>query len=171
MSADDVEQQSAAHLREAVRAVHRTYPTVVTVVTAAADSGPVGLTCSAFTSVSLDPPLVLVCINASSRSHDALVSGHHLGISLLARDQSETARIFATSGADKFGTVAWESGAGTGVPLISGATAVMETVIEDRVTAGTHTIVICRVVVAVDHGREPLLYLDGTFLDRWDAGR
>ncbi len=171
MAADDVGVTPEASLREAVRSVHRSYPTVVTIVTATGASGPAGLTCSAFTSVSLDPPLVLVCINASSRTHDALALSDHVGISLLARDQAEVARVFATSGGDKFAGVAWESGPGTGVPLISGACAVMETVIENRVSAGTHTILVCRVVSARNLERDPLLYLDGTFLDQWDAGR
>lgn len=171
MTVDGESAGGGASLREAVRAVHRAYPTVVTVVTTLGPDGPVGLTCSAFTSVSLDPPLVLVCLNAASRTHDAVTGSDHLGISLMARDQVDVARVFATSGADKFASVAWERGTSTGVPLISGACAVLETVIEQRITAGTHTILVCRVVVAADLGREPLLYLDGMFLDEWNPGR
>ena len=124
---------------------------------------PVGLACNAFASVSLDPPLVLVCVNTAARSHDPLHAGEFIGINVLAGDQSELARRFAMTGQDKFADVDWLPGPKTGVPLLESAAATFETVIEQRVPAGTHTIFVCAVVAVRATNRDALLYVDGSY--------
>lgn len=152
-------------LRERVRRAHRRYPTGVTIVTTQTDGGPVGLACNAFASVSLDPPLVLVCVNTATRSHEHLHAGEHIGINVLACDQADLARRFAMSSPDKFAGVPWEPGAQTGVPLLFGTVAAFETVIQQRIPAGTHTIFVCEVVAAQESEREPLLYVGGAYVE------
>lgn len=157
-------EQSDDAIRDQVRAVHRTYPTGVAVVTTAEDGAPYGLACNAFSSVSLDPPLVLVCVNTSSQTHEHLHRGLHLGINFLAHDQIEVANRFAKSGGDKFSDTEWSPGQ-TGVPVLHGVSSHVETEINDRIPAGTHTIFLCRVLAAASHGRPPLVYLGGGFYD------
>ena len=157
------DEASVADLRDRVRRAHRRYPTGVTVVTTMADGRPVGLACNAFASVSLNPPLVLVCVNTAARSHDPLHAGEFIGINVLAGDQADLARRFATTGQDKFADVAWMPGTATGVPLLDSAAATFETVIEQRIPAGTHTIFVCAVVDVHSTARDALLYVDGTY--------
>ena len=158
------QEATVEEIRDQVRAVHRTYPTGVAVVTTAEDGAPYGLACNAFSSVSLDPPLVLVCVNTSAQTHEHLHRGLHLGINFLAHDQIEVANRFATSGGDKFSDTEWAPGQ-TGVPVLHGVASHVETEIAERIPAGTHTIFLCRVVTAVSHGRPPLVYLGGGFFD------
>ena len=151
-------------LREHVRDVHRSYPTGVAVVTTAEDGAPYGLACNAFSSVSLDPPLVLVCVNTASQTHEHLHRGLHLGVNFLAHDQVAVANRFATSGGDKFSDTEWSPGE-TGVPVLHGVASHLETEINERIPAGTHTIFLCRVIAARSHGRPPLVYLGGGYFD------
>lgn len=94
-------------LEEGVRNVHRNFPTGVTIVTALVDGTPYGLAVNAFSSVSLDPPVVLVCVAATSSTHPHLFSVDHLGVNILAEDQDDLLKAFARSGGDKFADVAW----------------------------------------------------------------
>lgn len=149
-------------IRDQVRAVHRTYPTGVAVVTTAEDGAPYGLACNAFSSVSLDPPLVLVCVNTAAQTHEHLHRGLHIGINFLAHDQLDVANRFAKSGGDKFSETEWAPGQ-TGVPVLHGVASHVETEIQDRIPAGTHTIFLCRVLAAATHDRPPLVYLGGAF--------
>ena len=134
-------------------------------VTTVASGRPIGLSCNAFASVSLDPPLVLVCVKMSTRSHEHLHRGEHIGINVLACDQASLARRFASSGGDKFAEVSWLPGGVTGVPLLPGTSAVFETEINQRIPAGSHTIFVCEVLAASSSDREPLLYLNGAYVE------
>lgn len=150
---------------ESVKAFHRAFPTGVTIVTSRNESGePVGLVVNAFSSVSMEPPMVLVCINQSSQSHSAFVSGQHVGVSVLANDQADQAMHFAKSGGDKFATVNWEA-APNGSPHISGAAATLEMEIVQLVSAGTHTVFFGLVTTAATSGKAPLIYHDAKFYD------
>lgn len=151
-------------LQARVRDVHRCFPSGVAVVTTSVDGEPYGLAVNAFSSVSLEPPLVLVCVKTTAQTHDHLYRGEHIGISFLAHDQVSVASVFATSGGDKFSQIAWHPGS-TGVPVITGSSAYLETEIEQRLSAGTHTIFIGRVVDADAPARPPLVYYDGKFHD------
>lgn len=154
----------SADFHDRVRAAHRCYPTGVTIVTTCLDGTPYGLAVNAFSSVSMDPPRVLVCVKTSSQTHEHLVAGTHLGINFLSHGQYDIASVFATSGGDKFAQLGWRAGI-HGVPFIDGASAGLEVEIEQRLPATTHTIFIGRVVNAEVSGTAPLIYHDGAFFD------
>ncbi|MBZ6247305.1 MULTISPECIES: flavin reductase [Streptomyces] len=147
-----------------VRGVHRKFITGVTVVTTDDGGTPRGLAVNAFSSISLDPPMVLVCVQRSSSTHPALHRSRHLGISILAADQLDVAKVFASKGDDKFATLDWAPGE-HGAPLIDGAAAQLEVEIGERLEAGSHTVFTGRVVSARHDDRAPLVYSGGGFFD------
>lgn len=147
-----------------VRGVHRKFITGVTVVTTDDEGTPRGLAVNAFSSISLDPPMVLVCVQRSSATHPALHRASHLGISILAADQLDVAKTFATKGEDKFGRVSWTPGA-FGAPLVDGSCAQLEVEIGERLEAGSHTVFTGRVVSARHDDLAPLVYSGGGFFD------
>ncbi|MEV7393008.1 flavin reductase family protein [Streptomyces sp. NPDC091215] len=151
-------------LVQQVKQAHRAFPSGVTVVTAQFDGRPVGLAVNAFSSVSMDPPMVLVCVNSASRSHASLCDARHLGISILSHAQSPVAAAFATSGGDKFGGVAWHEGR-YGAPLLDDASAAFEAEVVSRVEAGTHSVFFGRIVGVETSERPPLVYAGGGFFD------
>ena len=132
----------------------------VTVVTTRDAKGrSLGLTVTAFSSVSLDPPLVLVCVDHRSEAHVGFRDAGLFGVSILAEGQEEVSRRFAVGGAAKF--TGLELGRGTtGVPLIPGAVAHLECRVKATHDAGDHRIYVGEVLaVDVKPGR-PLLYRD-----------
>lgn len=147
-----------------VRAVHRQYPTGVTVVTAASQGKPVGLAVNAFSSISMDPPLVLVCVNESSNSFPAVFESAFIGINILASDQLDVAGTFAKSGGDKFAALDWHLSA-VGVPVLDGVAGHLELEIKYKIPAYTHTIFIGQVVEAGSSDKSPLVYHAGAFFD------
>lgn len=153
--------ETAATAKEA----HRRFPTGVTVVTTTVDGTPYGLAVNAFSSVSMDPPMVLVCVKSTSQTHPHLEISDHIGINILANDQEWIAQAFASSGGDKFAGISWHSSL-TGAPLLDGAAAAFEVKIDQRIPAGSHTIFLGEVVAVEAEGeRQPLLYLGGAFHD------
>jgi flavin reductase (DIM6/NTAB) family NADH-FMN oxidoreductase RutF len=150
-----------------LRTVFAAFATGVTVVTVGGES-PHGMTANAFTSVSLDPPLVLVCVNQDARMHQALVRGGGFAISVLAGHQREVARHFASGrrppGIAQFATVGWTPGDQTGAPLIAGALAWLECTLRCTYDGGDHSIFVGRLVSVArhDHG-EPLVFFDRSF--------
>lgn len=146
------------------RAALGSFAAGVTVVTTRAPDGTLaGLTATSFTSVSLDPPLCLVCVARTADAHALLARADRFGVSLLAADQREISARFATHGADKFAGVAWAAGAATGVPLLEGAIATLECRVESRVPAGDHDLLVGRIQRVESRGGEPLLYLRGRY--------
>lgn len=146
-----------------VRGVHRRYPTGVTVVTVADEDGvPHGLAVNAFSSVSLDPPLILVAINATSSTYPWLFTADHIAVNVVAESQSSVVRAFAKSGGDKFARLDWHAGE-TGAPLIDGATGHLELAVRYKIPAYTHTIFIGEVVTAGFTDEPALIYLGGGF--------
>ena len=128
-----------------LRAVMASYPTGVTIVaTRDAAGAPLGLTVNAFTSVSLEPPLVLICIGRSSASHDRLIAAGTFAVSMLSEAQGEIARRFARQPSEgRFDGVAWWQ-APSGNPVLEGATAWIDCDIERVMEAGDHTIILGR---------------------------
>lgn len=147
-----------------VRGVHRKFITGVTVVTTDDDGTPRGLAVNAFSSISLDPPMVLVCVQRSSSTHPVLHRASHLGISILSAGQLDVAKVFASKGDDKFAQVGWTPGA-FGSPLIDGSCAQLEVEIGERLEAGSHTVFTGRVVSARHDDLAPLVYSGGGFFD------
>ena len=132
----------------------------VTVVTTRDEQGrSLGLTVTAFAAVSLEPPLVLVCVDHRSETHAGFRHAGLFGVSILAEGQEEVSRRFAGGGAGKFKGVDLEKGE-TGVPLIPGALAHLECRVSATHLAGDHTIYVGEVVSARVRPGRPLLYHD-----------
>jgi len=149
--------------KEEFRRVLGGFPAGVTVVTTIDDDGkPYGLTATAFTSVSLDPPLVLVCVDKKAESHAHFHTSQIFAVNFLALGQEDLSRRFAVSGGDKFSEVTFRRGH-TGAPVLPGALGHVECRIADIFEAGDHTIFIGQVESADTQDGEPLLYFRGTY--------
>ena len=127
-----------------------------------AQSAPHGLTVSSFTSVSLDPPLILICLGHAVTCIDAFRTASHFGINILSADQRTLSDRFARKGHDRFDGTPWQAGV-TGVPLIGGALAQIECAVHQRVVSGDHDIFIGRMVRTKVIDGDPLLYYAGQY--------
>lgn len=145
------------------RLVLSQFATGVTVVlTRDAAGAPAGLTVNAFTSVSLHPPMVLVCVSHRSDAHDALKESGIFGVSVLGADQADVSRRFAWRGPEKFEGFVLEHGE-TGALLVPGAVAQLECALAAAHTAGDHTICVGEVKVLRASPGPPLLYHRGGY--------
>jgi steroid delta-isomerase-like uncharacterized protein len=149
---------------EAMKAFNRQFVTGVTVVTTMEDGKPKGLAVNAYSSISLEPPLVMVCVQKTSSTYPALFGSTHLGINILSREQKSTVSTFASKSSDKFADIAWHQGP-EGSPLIDSSSAMIEAEIRERFQAKTHTIFVCRVRHAEGTDIEPMVYKAGRFYD------
>jgi flavin reductase (DIM6/NTAB) family NADH-FMN oxidoreductase RutF len=129
----------------------------VTVVTATGPTRIAGLTASAFSSVSVDPPLVLVCISKSSGAHDNLCEAPGFAVHVLGRDQEELSNRFATAGIDKFDGVDFEAGP-FDAPLLAVGAARLVCEHHSCPDGGDHSILIGRVIDVEMGIQPPLLY-------------
>jgi flavin reductase (DIM6/NTAB) family NADH-FMN oxidoreductase RutF len=138
--------------------------TGVTVVASVDGSGdPFGITVNSVTSVSLDPALVLVCVDKSSNSHDAIVHSGAFALNVLSAEQEELARRFAGGRHDvRFRGLAYEDRA-TGSPVLEEALAWIDCTTWKTLEAGDHTVVIGEVEECAVQGGAPLLFYRGTF--------
>ena len=145
-----------------LREVMGSYPTGVTIVAATeADGVPFGLTVNSFTSVSLDPPLVLVCIGHTSASHDRLVSSTHFSVNVLSDAQDDVAGRFAREPSEgRFDEVPWRMG-DLGCPLIDESVGWLECSVHEVLSGGDHSIVVGRVEKARVTDRSALLFHRG----------
>ncbi len=135
----------------------------VTVVTTRGAGGePLGLTVSAFCSVSLDPPLVLVSIEERSETHSGFRSSGRFGVSVLAEGQADVSRLFARSGPEKFRHLALETGT-HGVSLVPGALVHLECAVRAAHAAGDHTVYVGEILRLAVHPGRPLVYHRGTY--------
>ncbi|PZV92799.1 NADH-FMN oxidoreductase RutF, flavin reductase (DIM6/NTAB) family [Micromonospora phaseoli] len=134
-----------------LRRVFGTFATGVAVLTVGGEH-PHGMTANSFASVSLDPPLVLVCVGRSTVMHACLAEASGFGVSVLAAGHAGIARYFADSrrpvGPEEFSGIRTVPGARTGVPLIAGALAWFECEPWRRYDGGDHTIVVGRLLSA-----------------------
>ena len=137
--------------------------TGVTVVTTEVDGTPIGFTASSFTSVSLSPPLVLVCIGKSSSNFTAFTGTDHFCINILAEGQRDVSQQFSAKNVDRFANLNWTSGV-LGSPVIEDSIASFQCTLHQRVDAGDHDILIGR-VVKFDQGKgSPLGYCRGNYV-------
>lgn len=145
-----------------LREVMSSYPTGVTIVAAREPEGdPFGLTVNSFTSLSLEPSLVLVCIGHGATSHDRLIASSVFSVNLLSGEQGAIATRFAADPSEgRFDDVTWEPGA-LGAPLIAGAMAWLECSRYAVLDGGDHSILIGRVEHARMTDREALVYHRG----------
>lgn len=123
---------------------------------------PHGLTINSFTSVSMDPPLVLICIDRSAGLLSIFESAGHYGLSFLSAGQRDLSSRFARRGQNRFDGIDWRPGL-TGSPLIPGALAHLEGKITNIVEAGDHTVLIAQVISADIHSGRPLLYYESGY--------
>jgi flavin reductase (DIM6/NTAB) family NADH-FMN oxidoreductase RutF len=145
------------------RSVLGRFASGVTIVTAVDPSGrDVGLTVSAFASVSLSPPLVLVCVDHAASLHPVLRDAHHFAVNILATDQEALARRFSTLDGDRFDGVGYVRGQ-TGVAVIDEVLAVLECRRVHAIEGGDHTIFVGEVETAHARAATPLLYYRGGF--------
>jgi len=149
---------------DTMKQVNRQFITGVTVVTTMDDEKPRGLAVNAFSSVSLDPPTVMVAVQRTSSTHDCLFRATHLAINILSTNQLDVVGVFATKADDKFAGLDWEPGP-FGSPLIARSSAQMEVEIRERLQASTHTLFVCRVLHATVSDRHPMVYSAGKFFD------
>ena len=132
---DDPEAVAKARL---FRDVLGRFASGVTVVTTISNGEPVGMTCQSFSSVSLDPPLVLFIPAKSSRSWPLIQRSGKFCVNFLAADQAELSNTMASRGADKFGEVKWTPSAQTGSPILEGSLAHVDCTIQTVHEAGDH---------------------------------
>ncbi len=138
----------------------------VTVVTCLHPDGrPVGVTVSAFSSLSLDPPLVLFCLGKSTSSLESFRTHTHFAINILAEDQKDLSIRFASRTEDKWAGVSWEKGQG-GVPLLPGCIAQLQCRLTQTVDGGDHLIFIGE-VEQLHHSEagSPLVYFRGAYME------
>jgi flavin reductase (DIM6/NTAB) family NADH-FMN oxidoreductase RutF len=129
----------------------------VTVVTTAHEGQLYGMTVASFASLSLHPPLVLVCIERSVKTHDAISASGKYGVSILSSAQADISSKFASRSDDKFAGVELIEGE-LDVPLIAGALTAIECRLYDRLPGGDHTIFIGEVMKIHTTEGDPLLY-------------
>lgn len=140
-----------------------TFATGVTIVTTVEPDGtPRGFTANSFTSVSLDPPLVLICIGKSAASLSVFCDGAGFAVNILGEGQEDVAGLFATQRPDKFDVADWHNGE-SGVPLIKGSNAWFECSREQVVEAGDHIVLIGRVNAYAYEQGDPLGYVNGGY--------
>jgi flavin reductase (DIM6/NTAB) family NADH-FMN oxidoreductase RutF len=132
----------------ALRKAFACFPSGVTALCAMLDESPLGMAASSFTSVSLDPPLVSVCVANTSATWAQLRDSHCLGVSVLGADHEGVCRQLAAKDGDRFAGVAWRSTL-EGAVFIDGAPLVLDCSLEDELPAGDHHIALLRI-----HGAE-----------------
>lgn len=167
-AADDASRTTSLRSFDAAdfRSVLGHFPTGVVVVTAMAGAEPTGFSLAAFTSLSLEPPLVLLCPGRQSTSWPRIHESGKLCVNVLAADQQDLCRLFATTGRDKFVGVAWRPSV-NGAPLLDGVLASVDCDIASVVPAGDHYVAIGAVthLEAYDRGRA-LVFCRGGY---WSA--
>jgi flavin reductase (DIM6/NTAB) family NADH-FMN oxidoreductase RutF len=147
----------------AFRDVAGRFVTGVSVVTSFGPDGPSGMTANAVTSLSLEPPLMIVCFDRTARTLEAVEHSRRLGIHFLAHHQEEIASRFASKlpEAEKFEGLAWSDRGG--VPVLAGAVAGLGCALRELVAGGDHLIAIVEVVDLWTEGGEPLVFFGGDY--------
>jgi flavin reductase (DIM6/NTAB) family NADH-FMN oxidoreductase RutF len=149
--------------RSELRRVMGHFATGVTVITTRdADGRPYGFTANALCSVSLDPPMLLVCVDKGAESHPALARSGVFAVNILRHGHEDLSRRFAVSGGDKFGEVSHRDGR-TGVPVLDDALGFIECRVVDAHDAGDHTIYLGQIEHLEAFEGDPLLFFRGKY--------
>jgi 4-nitrophenol 2-monooxygenase / 4-nitrocatechol 4-monooxygenase, reductase component len=136
----------------------------VTVVTTEHEGKPYGMTVASFASLSLHPPLVLICIEKAVKTHDAIAAAGKFGVSILTKDQAGVSNRFASKSDDKFSGIDLIAGC-SGVPLIGGALTTLECNVTQQLPGGDHSIFVGEVVATSSGVGEPLVYFRSAYRD------
>lgn len=143
----------------------RHFPTGVTIVTTMLDGKPKGFTANAFASVSLEPPMVLICVNRQARSHPIIAAAGLFCVNVLALEQADLARRFALKGApDPFAEIPYHLDR-TGSPVLDGSLAYLDCTLAEEHSVGTHTVFIGQVVATGARDGAPLGYFNMDYRD------
>lgn len=141
-----------------LRTAYGSFPSGVVAVCRLLDGEPVGLAASSFVSVSIDPPLVSVCVRNESQTWPQVHTAPSIGVSVLAGHQHAHGRALAGPAEQRFADVPWRASP-TGAVFLADAAAWLECAIEQEIPAGDHRIVVLRIrSIAVDTGAEPLVF-------------
>ncbi|MEL6323720.1 MAG: flavin reductase family protein [Pseudomonadota bacterium] len=139
------------------------FATGVTIVTATDGAAPVGVTANSFTSVSLDPPLILVCLGKSLGCVDTFARSERFAINVLSAEQRADSARFATKGIDRFKDTRWRYSEAD-LPLIDDALAHIECQMHNQLDCGDHVIFVGEVLIArYQPDLSPLLYFGGEY--------
>lgn len=139
------------------------FATGVTIITAMDDDGPTGVAANSFTSVSLDPPLVLFCVALTSTTWPRIERARRFAVNILGEHQEELCRLFAAKAVDRFAQVDWHVGVG-GSPVLHDCIAYLDCEFWAEYEGGDHIIVVGRVLdLGVDHDAGPLVFYQGQY--------
>ncbi|MGA2273198.1 MAG: flavin reductase family protein [Bryobacteraceae bacterium] len=163
MSSEEAQDRSERVSSDDFRRACGRFTTGVTIASAVDRQGtPHGLTVNSFTSVSLDPPLVMVALAHSASVMDAFREARFFAVNVLAAGQRSLSERFALKGHDRFDGLAWHAGE-TGAPLLPETLAEIECAVRHRFTAGDHDLIVGEMVRALVREGEPLLYFSGRY--------
>jgi len=139
------------------------YPTGVVAVTTLDRSGkPIGMTVNSFSSVSLDPPLVLWSIDKKSAFFDVFVRTDHYAVHVLGQDQQQLSHDFSIGDPDHFAGIEYDSGI-AGLPLLTSCLALFQCEVRSRYEEGDHVILVGRVLDIRNNPAEPLVFVEGGY--------
>ncbi len=149
--------------RNELRRVMGHFATGVTIITTVSKDGvPTGLTANAFTSVSLDPPLLLISVDKKAESYPNFEASKVFTVNFLNEEQEALSRKFAVSGGDKFQGVAYHTGA-NGVPILDGVLAYLECKLWATYEGGDHTLFLGLIEQAETREAKPLVFYRGGY--------
>src|SRR5436190_11449297 len=164
MQSPDDEAVARSLSASSFRAAMGSFAAGVTIVTTIDSLGrPHALTATAFSSVSLSPPLCLVCIDRGARTYRSLMRSGCYAVNILNADQRSLSTHFASSIVDKFEAVRWRAGKITGCPMLEGALACVECRIVEIYSGGDHDIFLGHVASEKVHDGAPLVYWRGSY--------
>jgi flavin reductase (DIM6/NTAB) family NADH-FMN oxidoreductase RutF len=138
------------------------FMTGVTVITTKNNGCPIGFTANSFTSVSLEPPLLLICIDNASENLNTFIDGQGFGVNILAYDQQELSNRFATPVKERFDGIKWVE-TETGNPELADCATFFDCALEQNHLAGDHTILIGRVINCRANAKNVLGYHRGGY--------
>ncbi|WP_210347768.1 flavin reductase family protein [Agrobacterium rosae] len=155
----------------ALRDAFGAFPTGVTVVTTRdADGRPIGFTANSFTSVSLDPPMLLVCLARTSRNFGVMTGTKTFAVNILSETQKDVSNTFARPVENRFAAVSWSDGPG-GCPVFDDVAAWFECTMENVLEAGDHVILLGQITAFTNSGRNGLGYARGGYFTPQLAGK
>lgn len=144
----------------------RRLASAVGIVTAIGDDGPTGMAATSITSMTVDPPAVLLCVNRNASIHGCLTAGAAFNVGILSRHQQEVSAAFGGAVARELRfTIGEWTPDHRGIPMLDGAQANLACIVDVLLPYGTHTVVIGRVDAVRLAGQvEPLIYQNGVYL-------